>query len=45
MVSVQASCTLREALSMMEALARETSRTMDAIAQAVLDQSIRFEES
>ena len=45
MVCAQANCTFVEALAMIEALARETLRTTDEIAQAVLDRSVRFEEN
>jgi hypothetical protein len=42
MVSVQAECTLVEALVLMKERAQVTGRTLTEIADATLDRSIRF---
>ncbi len=42
MVSVQASCTCAEAIVLMKARAVESHHTMDEIAHALLERSIRF---
>jgi AmiR/NasT family two-component response regulator len=42
MVSVQANCHFTEAIALMEQRAAETGKTLDAIAQAVVDREIRF---
>jgi AmiR/NasT family two-component response regulator len=42
MVSVQADCSLEEALELMRDRATVTHQTLDEIADAVLDRSIRF---
>jgi AmiR/NasT family two-component response regulator len=44
MVSVQAGCTLDEALALMQDRATVQGRTLDEIAGAVIDRSIRFGE-
>jgi AmiR/NasT family two-component response regulator len=42
MVSAQAGCSATEAFELMTARARARNRTLDEIAQGVLDRSIRF---
>ena len=44
MVSVQASCTVDEALVLMRDRATVQGETLDAIAEAVLERQIRFGE-
>lgn len=44
MVCVQAQCTLPEALALMRDRATITHQTLDEIADAVLDRTIRFGE-
>ena len=44
MVSVQAGCSLEEALALMQDRATVRSSTLDEIAGAVIDRSIRFGE-
>jgi hypothetical protein len=43
MVSVQASCSLQEALALMRARAAEGGNTVDEIATGVIDRSVGFE--
>jgi AmiR/NasT family two-component response regulator len=43
MVSVQASCTLPEALVLMETRAQETGRSIEEIANEVVEREIRFD--
>jgi hypothetical protein len=42
MVSAQADCSMPEALGLMEQRALSSLRTLDEIAQLVLDRAIRF---
>jgi len=43
MVAAQASCTLPEALLLMEARAAETGRSLEEIAKEVVEREVRFD--
>ena len=43
MVSVQAACSLDEALALMQATAAETAKTLDDVADEVLSRRLRFD--
>lgn len=40
--AVQAECTVREAIVLLEARARATGQTIEAVARGVIDRSINF---
>ncbi len=43
MVSVQAACTLDEALALMQATAGETDQTLDVVADEVISRRLRYD--
>jgi len=45
MVSIQAGCTVEEALTKLQARARSTGQTVDEVAVAVVERRTRFDET